>query len=167
MPRSFASLRGEGHGTGRKPTPARLGPPGRPERRTRYLVRVAALPRSWTPRHSRPTTSRSPTSGPRRRRAAPPMLENGRWPRPKWPCSRVQRGIGDPHYKTQKQVEAGVANVGKGAAKGMLSITTGFENGRLIVSFQPRPGRHHRSRSPGRCICFGHQPRGSALSPAV
>lgn len=49
--------------------------------------------------------------------------------------SRVQRGLGGPHYKTQKQVEDRVAKVVKGAAKGLLSITTGFQNGRPSLSF--------------------------------
>ena len=48
---------------------------------------------------------------------------------------RIQRGLGGPYYKTQKQVEDRVANVVKGAAKGLLSISTGSQNGRPTLSF--------------------------------
>ena len=49
--------------------------------------------------------------------------------------SRVQRGLGGPHYKTQKQVEDRVASVIKSAIGALLLITTGFEKGRPTLSF--------------------------------
>lgn len=49
---------------------------------------------------------------------------------------KVQRGLGGPYYKTEKQVQDRVATILGSAVKGLLVVTVGEQNGRLSVDFE-------------------------------